>query len=509
MNNWEVIKNKKIIDLFIGDGSLRNSTIFEDLRMPYMKGEEICIFGKKIGISIKYNEKKISRWEYMEKVVDYAIEKNKIDIFFKEITSMERFEYLVDELTYVSSPQKYYWDIVNSLFIRINEYLQFKKIYIDYDLINYKFEIKSFDSLETQVQPEKKEYKEIIKGFCNSAKKNGLNTSYGMITNVIDSGTQGGNGKILFGTLNGKDIAIKVLFECDKNKVNRFFNEFINILMSLQKVNGVVELYLYDEVKINQEKIRFIIMKKYKKNLSDYRISNQDELIKFIYRLLNIMKDVHDKGIIHRDIKPENILLDENDDIVLTDFGIAYFDPEEYENTGHTVSKELLCNRKFSAPEQMEKDAVPKETMDIYAIGQIIQFVVTGKSHNGTERVNLGRIIEGDKISIIDKMVNKCLCNEPEKRFQSIQEMIDIIEETCIDKKDEGKIIKKNFNYEETYEYICLNYATTTKQIAEELNYDLNNLKNALKRMWKVNEIIKPAFITDDPSDDECHWIKK
>ena len=67
----------------------------------------------------------------MEKVVDYAIEKNKIDIFFKEITSMERFEYLVDELTYVSSPQKYYWDIVNSLFIRINEYLQFKKIYID------------------------------------------------------------------------------------------------------------------------------------------------------------------------------------------------------------------------------------------------------------------------------------------------------------------------------------------------------------------------------------------
>lgn len=48
MNNWEVIKNKKIIDLFIGDGSLRNSTIFEDLRMPYMKGEDICIFGKKL-----------------------------------------------------------------------------------------------------------------------------------------------------------------------------------------------------------------------------------------------------------------------------------------------------------------------------------------------------------------------------------------------------------------------------------------------------------------------------
>ena len=171
------------------------------------------------------------------------------------------------------------------------------------------------------------------------------------------------------------------------------------------------------------------------------------------------------------------------------------------------VSK-FLCNRKFSAPEQMEKDAIPKETMDIYAIGQIIQYVVTGKSHTGTERVNLGRIIDGDKINVIDKIVNKCLCNEPEKRYQSVEEMINTMPSICTEKKEKEIITKKEFNYEEIYEYICLNYGTTTKKIADDFNYDLNVLKTALKKMWMVKGVIKPAFITDDPDYDECHWIK-
>ncbi len=512
MGEWNVIKNKKIIDLFIGSTSLDIKAIYEDLRMPYMKIEDICSFGELIGIRITNTGKKMSRWEYMEKVVDYAITNKKVDLFFKELISMERFEYLVDEITYGSSPQEYYWKIIYSLFIRINDYLQFKRIFIEYDLLNYKFEIKNFNDIEKQVSNEKKEskeYKEIIKSFCNKAKNNGLNTKYGQITNIKDPGIQGGNGRILFGILNGKEIAIKVLFESDKNKSNRFFNEFVNVFMSLQKVNGVVELYSYEEVEFEKVKICFIIMKKYEKSLVDYRITNQNELIIFIYKFLKIVKEIHKKGIIHRDIKPENILLDENNNIVLTDFGIAYFNPKEFENTGHTISKEFLCNRKFSAPEQMEKSAIPKETMDIYAIGQIIQYVVTGKSHNGTERVNLGRIIDGDKINVIDKMVNKCLCNEPEKRYQSIEEMIKIIELNCLGTKEKHIIEKHDFNYEETYEYVCLNYAITTKKIADDLNYDLNVLKTALKKMWMVKGVIKPAFITDNPDDDECHWIKK
>lgn len=40
-------------------------------------------------------------------------------------------------------------------------------------------------------------------------------------------------------------------------------------------------------------------------------------------QLFESLLHVHDKGVVHRDVKPENILLDDNLDIKLTDFGFA------------------------------------------------------------------------------------------------------------------------------------------------------------------------------------------
>ena len=181
-----------------------------------------------------------------------------------------------------------------------------------------------------------------------------------------------------------KDVAIKVLYTDSKEKRNRFKLEYMNVVMSLQKITGIVELYIYGECKYNNRDISYIVMKKYDRDLSNYRISNQQDLIVFINHLLQIVKNIHEKGIVHRDIKPENLLFDKNNELVLTDFGAAYYDPDCFENTGHTKDGKFLGNRGFSAPEQLDKNVKPHPTMDIFAFGQIIQFVVTGKPHNGT-----------------------------------------------------------------------------------------------------------------------------
>lgn len=269
-----------------------------------------------------------------------------------------------------------------------------------------------------------KTYSDSINDFCKLIKKQGLKTHYGLITNIKDPGNQGGNGKILFGELNKHEVAIKVLYNNERSKINRFFDEFVNVFMTLQKEKGIVELYLYETYKFEGEEIHYIIMKKYNGNLLKNKPEvNETNTIKLFLDLCNIIKKIHEVNIIHRDIKPENILIDENNDIVLCDFGIAFFDPEEYEYTGHTLYKEVLGNRKFSAPEQANKGTAPHVTMDIYALGQIMQWFVIGDIHSGTGRKTLNTVLNENLIYGLDQIIDKCLRSDPKERYQSMEEV--------------------------------------------------------------------------------------
>lgn len=510
MNNWNCIKNRKIIDLLIGDSYLQNNPSLEYLKMPYMKGYQICQFAKSLGFNIIYNEEKLSRWQIMDKVIDFVIDNNKINDFFSELISKERFEYLADIEGYYGEPEALYWDIVHNLFNRINDYLKFKDEYINYDIKNNEFKLVGFDDENKEV--EQKDFNAIIKDFCKNVKKEGLPTRYGLIKNIEDPGFQGGNGKVLFGKMNDKDVAIKILITEDEKKKLRFFEEFLNVLMALGKERGVVELYLFDFLKIEGKEIQYIVMKRYDKNLSRVQIKNQDDLIKFALELAEIIDNVHESGIIHRDIKPENIMMDGNGKIILTDFGIAYYDPNEFENTGHTVSKEFLGNRGFSAPEQLKKGVIPKATMDIYSYGQILQFIVTGSPHIGTDKINIGRFINGDKIDAIDKIIVKCLRSEPKKRYQSMKEVIKELL-SLVDYNDNNEIKTKNninnpIDANDIYEFICINDVASTKELSEKFNYDIFNLKKELIKLFKVKRLIKPNSLSDIPDDDNCNWTR-
>ena len=58
---------------------------------------------------------------------------------------------------------------------------------------------------------------------------------------------------------------------------------------------------------------------------------NNSERSDAIIDFCNVMKFVHKAGIIHRDLKPSNILIDENNKIKLSDFGICTLISNEYE----------------------------------------------------------------------------------------------------------------------------------------------------------------------------------
>ena len=61
------------------------------------------------------------------------------------------------------------------------------------------------------------------------------------------------------------------------------------------------------------------------------------------------LDSIHKKGIVHRDIKPENILVDKNGKFVLSDFGIAHYDKEDFPIDNKTKEAERIAKKDYSA----------------------------------------------------------------------------------------------------------------------------------------------------------------
>lgn len=215
----------------------------------------------------------------------------------------------------------------------------------------------------------------------------------------------------------------------DKKKLGRFRDEFFCIAQ-IPSHKNISKSYHFDERLLNETTYSFIIMKLYQKTLRNINtIKEESEKIKEIKsnKLFNDLLDglthLHNNKIIHRDIKPENIFYDEVDKLfVIGDFGIAHFDSEEFGKEAETKTKERLGNYKFSAPEQSNGDnSKVSYTADIFSLGQVMQWFIAGETHHGTDRNQLYKNNDNKELEILDSIVEKCLKNQQEQRFQSTE----------------------------------------------------------------------------------------
>ncbi len=270
-----------------------------------------------------------------------------------------------------------------------------------------------------------------ISSFIKKNNKS-ITLTLGEISNLEQIG-QGGNGLVYAGIQNNQEVAIKFLVE-DKqtSKLQRFKAEYFNINLMEDRSN-IVNYINYEEIHIEDDySVPAIIMKRYDKSLKTLRNDtseiNEKTFIKLFYFLINTLEKIHRNGIIHRDIKPENILVTKEIDFVLTDFGIASYNPELYALKAKTEKKERLANYEFSAPEQVKKGVIPASTMDIYALGQVCQWYVFGETHRGTNRSRITDVFKSEEAEVIEIVLNKCLYNNHEQRYQSVNEILEHID---------------------------------------------------------------------------------
>ncbi len=150
--SWNVLIDKDIINIMIGDSNVADD-LFLEYKMPYMSGPNICDFGAKLGLNKDYwNSDKLSRWMYMENVLNYVVDNNKINLFFKELFNLKRFK-KVENIEYHKSAYELYWDLVHGLINKINGILFFDKCHIEYNLETWQFALID-DEVDIKIESE-------------------------------------------------------------------------------------------------------------------------------------------------------------------------------------------------------------------------------------------------------------------------------------------------------------------------------------------------------------------
>lgn len=95
-------------------------------------------------------------------------------------------------------------------------------------------------------------------------------------------------------------------------------------------------------------------------------------IVSYIKQVASALQYAHDQQLIHRDIKPENILLDHDNTLVLSDFGIALM----AQSSRYQSTQEVAGTAAYMAPEQFQ--GKPRLASDQYSLGVVIYEWLTG-----------------------------------------------------------------------------------------------------------------------------------
>lgn len=152
----------------------------------------------------------------------------------------------------------------------------------------------------------------------------------------------------------------------------------------------------------------------------------QEYVIEWAKQLCDVLGYLHSQNppIIYRDLKPGNIMLKPDGTIVLIDFGTA----REYK-VDNIEDTTCLGTRGYAAPEQFGGRGQTDARTDIYCLGTTIYHLVTGKnpSEPPYEIRNI-RYWDESLSKGLEQIVAKCTQLDPEKRYQSCNEVLYALE---------------------------------------------------------------------------------
>ncbi len=156
-------------------------------------------------------------------------------------------------------------------------------------------------------------------------------------------------------------------------------------------------------------------------------------ILPYVQQVAEALTYVHERKLIHRDIKPENLLLGPENEVLLSDFGVAIIAQtsrqQSSQNLGGTVA--------YMAPEQIQSKPCPAS--DQYALGIVVYEWLTGErpfdgtfTEIATKHILVSppplRALAPTLAPAIEEVVMRALAKDPQQRFPSAQAFAQALE---------------------------------------------------------------------------------
>ena len=256
---------------------------------------------------------------------------------------------------------------------------------------------------------------------------------------------EGGMGEVYdaFDTKLNRRVALKFLSESfdDDNFAKRQLVREAQAVALLDHPN-ICAVYDFQET----EKHHFIVMQ-YIEGLTLAELIkkspvNREQVLSITRQIISAVAFAHSNGIIHRDLKPANIMIKNDGQIKVLDFGLAKSIGQisnleaGKENTSLVSQNGLIIGTvSYMSPEQLRGEKLDYQS-DIFTIGIILYELVSGKNPftRKSQAETIASILNENPVPLKDLKINtpidlsaivqKCLEKDKAKRFQSAAEIL-------------------------------------------------------------------------------------
>jgi Tol biopolymer transport system component/predicted Ser/Thr protein kinase len=228
----------------------------------------------------------------------------------------------------------------------------------------------------------------------------------------------------------------------------------------------IVTIFDIDTGQVDGQPVDFIAMEYVAGKTLDRLIGRKgmrlNEALRYAIQIADGLAAAHSAGIVHRDMKPANVIVNEQGEVKILDFGLAKLteieEPDVFAETQsvhvdaalRTEAGTIIGTVAYMSPEQADGHTVDARS-DIFAFGAVLYEMVTGKrAFLGDSKLStLASVLHSEPAPLgqtgqgvprdVERIISRCLRKDPQRRWQSMAD-IKVALEDVLDELESGKL---------------------------------------------------------------------